>query len=67
MNMEEAESKGGEEVRENIYMVRHKTHNYILLRSTSNKSRAEQRELAEQPTGNLVLGVYGQTAGLSKP
>jgi hypothetical protein len=42
MNMEEAESKGGEEVRENIYMVRHKTHNYILLRSTSNKSRAER-------------------------
>jgi nickel-dependent lactate racemase len=41
MSMEEAESKGGEEVRKNINMVRHKTHNYILLRSTGNKSRAE--------------------------
>jgi hypothetical protein len=42
MRMEEAESKGGEEVRKNIYMVRHRTtHNYILLRSTTNKSRAE--------------------------
>jgi hypothetical protein len=43
MSMEEAESQGGEEVRKNINMVRHKTHNYILLRSTSNKSIAEQR------------------------